>query len=354
VFLGLDKGLGRTTGHAPFTVSRWRSATLDAWPALIADGVPDVVHGHAEAEVGLLAAGLIGRGRILPALSTLYGSTLSGILDHLRLAGRPSARTAAGGVRGALGVLPTFGSARWLRLSRVVALSNRHARLVRLSYGLSQVTVVSPGVDTVLYHPPDPAVRRVLRARYLIPADAFTWAVVGRLAAGKGVDVAIAALARLVPPTDAPDHVLVAGTGPEESALRALAASMGVGERVTWASDVQPPAAAYMCADALLFPTGHEESFGLVALEAMACGLTVLARARGAVAEVLADTGWLVASGDPAAWASAMTGLRSDETARRYRAAAGRQHALRAHCRLGTVAALERLYGDAIAERELE
>lgn len=243
-----------------------------------------------------------------------------------------------------MGVVPTLASARWLRRTRVVALSSRHARLVALSYGLRDVSVVPPGVDTLLYHPPAAAVRASLRARLGVPSATFTWAVVGRVAPGKGVELAVRALAHLTPNEGVGDHLLVAGSGPSEPAIDALVSSLGLAHCITCAGDVKPPAAAYMCADALLFPTGHEESFGMAALEAMSCGVPVLARDRGAVPEVLAGNGVLVPSGEPRDWAAAMAGLRSDGARRTSSSIAGRRRAVEEYSHVKTVAALERLY----------
>ena len=159
-------------------------------------------------------------------------------------------------------------------------------------------------------------------------------AYVGRLSAPKGVDVAIAALAQL------PGMTLdVIGEGDPEPYVR-LAAEVGVRERV----DVRPAlpadrvAAAYFAADAVLFPARRDEPFGLVPLEAMACGIPVVATGTGGSAEYLRDgaNALLAARDDPTAVARAVQRLASDPALRERLRTAGRataeEHPLEASC----------------------
>jgi glycosyltransferase involved in cell wall biosynthesis len=334
--------IGPLPGTAPFTVARWGQIIRDAWPEILAGGRPDAVHGHAEAELPLIAAGLIGPRSRIGVVSSLYGSVLAGVLDHVRIRGRPGPRGYLAALRGAAGVLPSARAARWLRRSEAIALSHRHATMARLSYGLPGIQVVPPGVDTLLYHPAAPEVRAGLRARFGLAGGGFVWAVVGRLAAGKGVDVAIRAITRLEN-----DRLLVAGSGPEAQRLAEAAAALG--DRVVLAGDVNPPAAAYMAADGVLFPTAHEESFGLAALEAMACGRAVLATRRGALPEVLGSAGLLLHGRDPRDWAEAMAALRREPTRRQAMEASGRDRAVSLYSRGRTTTALEAAYARAMA-----
>jgi glycosyltransferase involved in cell wall biosynthesis len=365
---GVEYAVGLPAGE-PFTITRWRELTVAAWPTVLAAGRPDVVHGHAEADLGLIAAGLVGPGTGIGIVSALYGSPGAGLLDHARIRG---GRTGPGGVyaglRGAIGILPAYRAGRFLRRSRVIALSERHARMVRWGYAPLRLHVVAPGVDTVLYHPPAEEVRAAWRARWSLPEDAFVWGLVGRVAAGKGADLACAALATLpgardvpgtVPLRDArrgfisgqpPDHLLIAGSGWATAGVAAHARDLGLADRVHLVGDVEPPAAAYMASDAILFPTAHEESFGLAALEAMACGRAVIGAARGAVPEVLGGIGVLVRSRDPAHWAAEMAALRAAPQERMRMQVAGRRRAMAHYGRGRTVAALEQVYALAIGD----
>jgi glycosyltransferase involved in cell wall biosynthesis len=333
---------------AAFRVADWHRATVAAWPEVLAEGRPDIVHGHAEAELGLWRAGLIGPAAQLPVVSTVYGSPLAGLLDNLRIAsgggGRP--RSAWRRLRAAAGVLPTFGAAPAMRRRPLLALSRRSARLVALSYARRDVAVVYPGVDPAVYRPAGPAERAAARRRWDLPAGAWVGAVVGRLGVGKGFDTALRAFAAGAPE---PAWLILAGDGPAEAALRAQAERLGVAGRVRFTGPLLPAVEAYHAADALLFPTRHEESFGLVVAEAMACGLPVLASRRGAVPEVLGGAGELLPAADRDGWAHAIARLVADpEQAGRW-GEAGRRRAVADFDRGLTVAQLEAIYAQAIA-----
>jgi len=332
----------------PFEPAAWHAALGAAWPSILADGRPDVVHGHSESELGLVAAGLVGPGSGLPVVSTLAGSPVSGLVDHLRLvpAREGGLRRWPRTLRAAAAVLPTFGARRHYRRRWVIALSDRHAEMVRRSYAPRRLEVVYPGVDAARFRPPGTGEREAARRLLGLPVSGEVWAFVGRLGAGKGADLALAALAR----ASREPWLLVAGDGPERAALEAFAARLGLGARVAFAGDLVPPTAAYWAADALLFPTRHEESFGLVLAEAMACGLPVVASDRGASAEVVGDAGLVVAGDDVAALAAAMARLGADADLRRRLGAAARRRAAGVLGSEATVARLEGIYEALVAD----
>lgn len=194
--------------------------------------------------------------------------------------------------------------------------------LVRL-YGADprRIRIVPPGVDRAIFVP-RPKVEA--RARLHL-AGARVLLFVGRLQPFKGPDVAIRALAEAVAmaPEITSDVVLAvvggpagSGRGPDEVArLMELAASAGVGDRVVF----YPPqpharlAEFYSAADAVLVPS-RSESFGLVALEAQACGTPVVAAAAGGLRHVVVDgiTGFLVRGHDPARHARAVLRILAD------------------------------------------
>jgi len=139
---------------------------------------------------------------------------------------------------------------------------------------------------------------------------------VGRLQPFKGPDVAIRALAHAVAtaPEATADWILGVVGGPasqppgtnEVARLMELASASGVGDRVVFF----PPqsherlAEFYSAAEVVLMPS-RSESFGLVALEAQACGTPVIASAAGGLRHVVRDgeTGFLVKGHEPARYA---------------------------------------------------
>ncbi|SMF63169.1 Glycosyltransferase involved in cell wall bisynthesis [Tistlia consotensis] len=135
--------------------------------------------------------------------------------------------------------------------------------------------------------PPDAA----LAARYGLAGKRVVMTL-GRLAAGeryKGVDELLAILPRLR--LRHPDLVyLVAGDGPDRARLEAKAGDLGLAEAVVFAGFVAEAdkASLYRLADAFVL-CGHGEGFGIVLLEAMACGVPVVASLRDGSREAVAD-----------------------------------------------------------------
>lgn len=194
-----------------------------------------------------------------------------------------------------------------------------------------QVSVVPCGVDIEHFHPAGPtatAPPRERRHRLL---------ATGRLVPRKGFDQAIRALGRLA---DLPDtELLVAGgpeaplldTDPEAERLWHTAERAGVRDRVRLLGAVDPAdmPALVRSADVVLCVPAYEP-FGIVPLEAMACGVPVLATDVGGHRDTVADrvTGRLVRPGDPDAIASAARELLGSEQLRRRMGRAGRARVL--------------------------
>jgi D-inositol-3-phosphate glycosyltransferase len=191
-------------------------------------------------------------------------------------------------------------------------------QLVEL-YGAApaRVRVVPYGVDRARFHPGD---RQAARAALGVTRP-HVLAFVGRLQPLKAPDVAVlalAALARQRPDLDVELLVIggASGNGNGEPArLARLAADAGVADRVRFLA-AQPHdrlATVYRAADLVLMPS-WSESFGLVALEAQACGTPVVAAGVGGLQHAVGDgtTGVLVASHQPEAWAGAVARLLSN------------------------------------------
>jgi D-inositol-3-phosphate glycosyltransferase len=200
-----------------------------------------------------------------------------------------------------------------------------------------RIRVVPPGVDHGLFfpRPRDEACARLHLAgvRLLL--------FVGRLQAHKGPDVAVRTLAEAIArdPEGTEDVVLAivggpsgAGHGADVARLMSLASALGIGERVMFFPP-QPQgrlADFYAAAEVLLVPS-RSESFGLVGLEAQACGTPVVAAAVGGLRYVVEDgvTGHLVEGHDPADHAERVLGILADPSAARRMGEAGIVRSLR-------------------------
>jgi glycosyltransferase involved in cell wall biosynthesis len=130
-------------------------------------------------------------------------------------------------------------------------------------------------------------------------AARFVVGFAGRLIPGKGAEDAICALAQAR--SQVPLKLLIAGGGAQRPRLEAMAQRLGVGEDVEFLgllSDVRD--LWRQCDLALQLSSTFIESFGMVALEAMACGRPVIGTVNGAIPEVIADgvTGTLIGPGD--------------------------------------------------------
>jgi D-inositol-3-phosphate glycosyltransferase len=187
-----------------------------------------------------------------------------------------------------------------------------------------RVVVVSPGTDTELFTPGTD--RNTERSRRLlgIPLDAELVAFVGRLQQFKGPQVLIRATAELV--RRDPERKLrviicggASGAAATERQYLDLAEELGVGRRVRFL-DPRPPeelVTIYQAADIIAVPS-YNESFGLVAMEAQACGTPVIAARVGGlpVAVSEGETGLLVDGHDTTDWADAIEQLLDDDDTR--------------------------------------
>jgi D-inositol-3-phosphate glycosyltransferase len=199
-----------------------------------------------------------------------------------------------------------------------------------------KLTVVQPGVDLGRFRPGRAEQRSAGRARFGLPARGFVVSFVGRIQPLKGPDVLIRALAALrADHPELPVTVVICG-GPSgsgldrPSSLIELAQSLGVADAVRFL----PPqtgadlAALYRSSDLVAVPS-HSESFGLVALEAQACGTPVVAAAVGGLVTAVRDgiSGMLVDGHHPADWARVLNGLLRAPAFRRELAEGAVAHA---------------------------
>jgi glycosyltransferase involved in cell wall biosynthesis/phosphoheptose isomerase len=212
------------------------------------------------------------------------------------------------------------------RVEHVVATcSDEVFELLRMGGAHARVTVVPCGVDLDLFTPDGRRARRRPGLRRLV--------CVGRLVERKGVGNAISALAgvpgaELVIAGGPPRERLV--EDPEARRLRELAERAGVADWVDLRGrlDREEVAALLRSADAAVCVPWYEP-FGIVPLEAMACGRPVVASAVGGMIDTVVDgvTGVHVAPRDPQRLAEALAGLLADPERRAEYGAAGAERA---------------------------
>ena len=175
-----------------------------------------------------------------------------------------------------------------------------------------RVVTVAPGVDLEHFRP---GTASTARTRLGVPPDAVVLLFVGRLQPLKAPDVLLRAAARLLEQDPSlRDRLVLAvvggpsGNGQEEPAmLRDLAATLDLPVRFEPPCDPVRLRDWYRAADVVTVPS-HNESFGLVALEAQACGTPVVATDVGGLRTTVHDgvSGLLVPGHDPGAWAAAL------------------------------------------------
>jgi D-inositol-3-phosphate glycosyltransferase len=236
------------------------------------------------------------------------------------------------------------------------------AQLVDL-YGAdpTRTVTISPGVDLELFTSGSQVVARTALG---LPTDAVVLAFIGRIQPLKGPDVLLRAAAEMVsrdPALRAKLRVLVVG-GPsgnglaEPTALHQLAAALGILEQVVFAPPQSGAALVdiYRAADVVAVPS-YSESFGLVALEAQACGTPVVAAEVGGLPVAVADgvSGQLVSTHHPSDWADALSAVALHPQRRGQLAAGAAAHARRFSWER-TTEALLRVYVDAAAAYRID
>ena len=206
---------------------------------------------------------------------------------------------------------------------RMIANTAEEARQLIELYGAdpAKVQTVNPGADLSIFEPGGAQSKREARNQLGIAGDAVLLLFVGRVQPLKGPDVALKAAAKLIEANPELRRtlrvVLVGGpSGRQQRAdpdgMRELAAHLGIADLVRF----EPPcpqaelAQWYRAATIVLTPS-HSESFGLVALEAQACGTPVVAARVGGLRTVVSDghSGVLVDGHDPADWAGVIKRL---------------------------------------------
>lgn len=222
---------------------------------------PDVVHAHgfAAAFVGRLLCPVFGS-RLIFSSHAIYEMYASAVVR----------RVMAWVLRGC---------------HRVFALSEpSRQEIMAMGIPGDRVAVYTHWVDVDRFKPASPEQRALLRRASGLPADRPVALFFGRLIEKKGVRLAVQ-LAQRMPEI----HVVIAGSGPLSDEVAQAAQSV---DNLTYLGPVPAHEShrIYQCADILLVPSQYEEGFGRVVIEAMACGLQIVASNHGALPAVLAGT----------------------------------------------------------------
>ncbi|MEA2007557.1 MAG: glycosyltransferase [Chloroflexota bacterium] len=293
----------------------------------LVDFDPDVIHNHSMGTMGiqaLAAARLLG----LPILGTCH-VFLAGFLKYapVSLEGVPLTEDVAW----------RYTTAFFNRFPQVTTPSEAMQREL-IAHGLrSPVAAVSNGVNIDLFSPPPGVQADDSRPPTLIH--------VGRLSYEKRVDIALRAFAHLA--SDHPDvNLQIIGDGPEADSLKTLAAELGVAEQVQFTGFVPHDHLPEIYRQADIFVTASPiETQGLVALEAMACGLPIVGVDALALPDLIRHgiNGYLVMPEDEQAIAEAVSQLLQSSTLRRAMGRESRRLALQ-HSMPEIAQAYERLY----------
>jgi glycosyltransferase involved in cell wall biosynthesis len=185
------------------------------------------------------------------------------------------------------------------RSDSVVTLSKFMKDEVTRLHGVptQRVVIVPGGVDTELFSPlPCARERAHIRAGMGLPPDAFVLLAVKRLYEGMGLDTLINALVLL---NDSQVRLLIAGDGPSRGRLDALVAKQGLRDQVRFLGNVPHGQMVSLYGAADLLISTRAEPFGLVMLEALACGLPVLSVPLGGAVEILEGLPWRLLSASP-------------------------------------------------------
>ena len=190
--------------------------------------------------------------------------------------------------------------------SRRIKAMARMKRIVVISAFMKSRLVVN-GIPADIISVEPPVISPAENAEGVERKESVDLLYVGQLIRGKGVQLLLAAMARM----KTPRTLDVVGTGNKEGELKALAARLGLADRVRWRGFQENPQAWMLAAKCVVVPSFWQEPYGLVAAEAVALGRPVVAFAIGGLPEACGGKATLVPPGDVSALAAAVEKLKS-------------------------------------------
>ncbi|HEY2652952.1 MAG TPA: glycosyltransferase family 4 protein [Solirubrobacteraceae bacterium] len=188
------------------------------------------------------------------------------------------------------------------RADQAVVLTSAFRQVLVERYGVAPwiVNVVPPGVDLERF---SLGSRDVARRELGVPTDAFVAVSVRRLVRRMGLEVLLEAWRDALGDLPGGSKLMIAGDGPLESELREFTRAAGIRDSVRILGRVSDErlVSIYRAADVAVVPTLEHEGFGLVVLEAAACGTPSIVTSVGGLPEAVAglDPSLLVPPGDP-------------------------------------------------------
>lgn len=216
-------------------------------------------------------------------------------------------------------------------VDRIIAWSDHERNLLAELYGADKdrILIIPPGVDTKMFRPHD---KLQSRRKLGLPKDGKILMYVGRVDRLKGIEILIQAVAGMEDEDDV--TLLIIGgtdTDPERHRLKDVVTRLGITERVRFLPSVKQDIlpSYYSAADVCVFPS-YYESFGLAALESMACGTPVVASRVGGLPSIIreGETGYLIPTRCPAAFIQRIEILITNDYLRSLMGRSARQRAL--------------------------
>jgi glycosyltransferase involved in cell wall biosynthesis len=208
----------------------------------------------------------------------------------------------------------------------------------------NQIYPISNGVDTDIYVPRKVSLSR-LRIKYKLPVDGSVFLYIGRLDADKNIETIL----RSLPQVKQKIHMVIAGVGKQKERLLNLSRELGI-TNITWIGEVQKQAIIdlYQLADVFVIMSPVETQ-SIVALQAISCGLPLVAANAGALPELVDGTnGFLVDANDDKTLATYLDRLAASPALRKRMGQRSRVIGL-THHKPRVLAKLEALYQQVIA-----